>query len=269
MNSAIRALVWTCSAAWAVHAHAADPDRSTLCFHPDTDPADRSAILRLDHVTRFDRRLNILTRPLDAAVAGQLRAGVESGRPTVQRWALTLVATALAQDAVPEEAIGDIARAATAVAESKEDSPASRDLRLYAQRVLWHLRVASDGEPADRAAFLAPYLEERGPDGPYLAYAAVDYLAETGADGERVLRSFIAESSKRSLDSEVVGRAELGVRKIELTRAVERVGPGEAVGILAAAARTETHRRMDCEFGIWVVGQLATRRPEAESELRV
>jgi len=127
----------------------------------------------------------------------------------------------------------------------------------------------STADPKQRAAVLAPLLEQRGPDGPYYAYAAIDYLAELGEAGETVLRGFIAEDAKRSIDPEIMGRAKLGVRKIELTRQVASVGPADVVQALSTAARTPTRRQMDREFAKWVVGELAKRRPEAESGLRL
>ena len=236
----------------------------TFCLPEGTDPADRSAIMRLYDVSSFDRTLNMITRPLDADAAGQLRAGVASGRPQVQLSAVVILAYAVKQDALPGgNATVGIARAIAPVAESCTDT-----VRLHARRVQWILRVKSVEDPAARAAFLAPLLNERGVDGVYYAYEAVDRLSELGSDGERVLASFVAEETKRSIDPEILGRARWALRKISLSRQVERSGPADAVAALVAAVHTPTHRRMESEFSRWVVEQLARRRPEADSQLR-
>jgi hypothetical protein len=236
---------------------------------PGTDPADRAAIERLYDAASFDSRLNMVTRPLDAEAVRQLQEGIESGRPTVQTSALSLLAVALAQGAVPAGAPMDgVARASDVVASVADSSPSAESVRLLARRVLWHVRVAGIAAPADRAEFLAPHLDRWGGDSLYYNYASVDYLAELGPDGQRALEAFIAEASKRSMNEETLGRAKLGVRKIGLAKGLSTAAPGDAVRMLAAAAHTPTRRQRDVEFGKWVVGQLAARRPEADSQLR-
>lgn len=241
----------------------------TFDLHPDTDPGDQSAIERLYDVASFDRRLNMITAPLRAGAVGQLQAGVESARPSVQLSALTLLGSAVEQDVLPGgEATARISQTVGTLADSKGCSPSTDTVCLHARRVQWHLRVKALTAPANRAAFLTPLLNQVGADGVYYAYATVDYLADLGADGERVLSAFESEGAKRSIEPEIMGRAKLGLQKIALLRQVERAGPADAVSALAAAVYTPTNRQMDREFGKWVVGQLATHRPEAASQLR-
>lgn len=241
----------------------------TLCMPPGTDPADRAAILRLYDAAAFDRRLNMFTRPLDADALQEFQRGLESGRPAVQISALVLLASALPQGAIPTgEPVEPIARAVAAVIEVEAASATANSVRVHARRVQWHLQVRTMTDPGERAAVLAPRLNQAGADGVYYAYVSVDYLAALGAEGERVLRAFVAEGAKRSIEPEIMGRAELGLRKIELSRQLARSGPADAVRALVAAAKTPTQRQMDREFGTWAVGLLAAHRPEADSELR-
>jgi hypothetical protein len=240
-----------------------------FCMPPGTDPADRAAIIRLYDAAAFDRRLNMFTRFLDADALQEFQRGLESGRPAVQISALILLASALPQDAIPRgESEEMIARAVAAILDKEVAGAASDSVRLYARRIQWHLGVRTMIDPGERAACLAPRLNQAGADGVYYAYVSVDYLAALGAEGERVLRAFVAEGAKRSIDSEIMGRAELGLRKLELSRQLAPSGPAAAVRALVAAAKTPTQRQMDREFGTWAVGLLAARRPEADSELR-
>jgi len=242
---------------------------STFDLPRETDPADRAEIIRLYDAAAIDRDLNIFTRRLDGDAVRQLQRGLEGGHPQVQISTLAILASAAAHGALPSgEPTQEISRAVAAVVAGSEASAAAETVRADARRVAWHLKLMSMRDPKDRAAFLAPLLNPTGSDGLYYAYESIDYLSELGAEGDRVLRAFVVEDTKRSIDSEIMGRARLGVRKIELSRQLERAGPGDAVRTLAAAARTPTKRQMDREFGKWVVGQLAKRRPEAESELR-
>ena len=237
---------------------------------PQLDPADRAEMMKLYDAAAFDRELNMLTRPLDAGAVAQLRRGMESGRPNVQVSALAILAIAVAQEALPAgEPAEGISAAVSSLATGDDPSASAASVRLHAQRLAWHMKVTSTMDPRERAAALAPLLEQRGADGPYYAYAAVDYLAELGPAGETILRGFVAEDEKRSIDPEIMGRAKLGVRKIELAREIESAGPADVVRTLATAARTPTRRQMDREFGKWVVGELAKHRPEAEAELRL
>ena len=268
----VRALIGCLAIGSAVQA-AASPtaagfEHSTICLSPEIDAADRIAIVRLHAAAHFDLRLNMVTLPLTAAEVQELALGARSGRPSVQVPALILLASAVSQNAVPRATRNAIARAATPLVEAQDDSTPAETVRLYARRVLWHLRATEVGGTAPRADFLSTYLEERGQDGPYLAYGAVDYLAELGADGEGALLRLVAEGAKRSLDSELLERAQLALGKIQLSRAAAQASRADAVRLLARAARTTTRRRMDREFGVWIVGQLATRRPEADSVLR-
>lgn len=241
----------------------------TLDFHRQTDPADRAEVARLYDVASFDRQLNMVTHGLGVEAVHQLVGGAESGRPLVQTSALVLLASAVAQDAIPAgKALDEVSSAVATVAEGKDASAAADQVRVHARRVQWLLRVNSLADPAARATLLTPLLEQKGADGVYYAYASVDYLADLGADGERVLRAFAAEGAKRSIDPEIMGRVQLGLQKISLLRQVERAAPADAVTALVAAVRTPTKRQMDREFGKWVIRQLAMHRPEAESELR-
>jgi hypothetical protein len=164
---------------------------------------------------------------------------LEGGHPQVQISTLAILASAAAHGTLPSgEPTQEISRAVAAVVAGSEASAAAETVRADARRVAWHLKLMSMRDPKDRATFFAPLLNPTGSDGLYYAHESIDYLSELGAEGDRVLRAFVAEDTKRSIDSEIMGRARLGVRQ------------------------------MDREFGKWVVGQLAKRRPEAESELR-
>jgi hypothetical protein len=244
------------------------PSSNFFCMPAETDPADRAAIIRLYDAAAFDRSVNMVTRRLDAEALHQLERGVESGRPAVQISALVLLASALPHAIPRGEPTELIARAVAAIIDGDVAPAAADSVRLHARRVQWHLRLRTMTDPEERAACLAPRLNQSGADGVYYAYASVDYLAGLGAEGERVLQAFVAEGAKRSIEPEILGRAELGLRKIELSRQLTRSGPAVAVQTLVAAAKTPTKRQMDREFGKWVVGLLAMRRPEADSELQ-
>lgn len=253
----------------ALGAFSESSDRSTFCVSPGVDPADRDQMRLLYYAASFDRRLNMITRPLDAATIGRFEDGLRGGHPPVQTSALVILASAVEQEALPPgEPARAVAREVAAIAAGADPSPAAELVRLHARRVLWHLSVRSIADAGDRAELLAPRLSEEGPDGPYYAYEAIDYLAELGASGGAVLRAFLEEGTRRSLDPDLVERARLALRKIELSERIPEMGRASAAAALAAAVHTPTRRQMDREFRIWVVEQLARLRPEADSRLR-
>lgn len=232
---------------------------------------DTSTIAHLWELVGFDQDLGMVTRPTTQEGWKQLEGqGLSSPSAEVRRTSLAMIALMLEQQAIPPEVssrvIADAVSRATAPTAATPAPPG--DLGTYAARVVWNLRVRDAGNSAARASYLARSLEGQGDDAGYRAHAAIDYLAELGEDGARELRAFTAREAVRRLDPEVLARAKLALRKIELAARVPSLPHADAVALLLGYVRAPETHRMESESKRWAIGELARLRPQADGSLR-
>jgi len=222
------------------------------------------SVERLEELTGFDGRRNLLTRSFDEAAAQALLEALRSDTFEVRQTALHLLDLTVRQQDVPSGYLLGVVRPAVEQSERsvrRASDVRNRELGLLARRVLWQIEVSQIPAGSQRAEFLKGYLDNRE-DGYYYPFQALEHLAALQMPAAReAMAAKIEESTRRSLSQKLIEQTRIGIRQFDLLDRLEGMESAAQVRLLAEEL---TRSLPDLStpgrgFQTWIVRQIAMR----------
>jgi len=232
----------------------------------------RETIVTLQRLAGFDAARDLLTLPYRGETIDALVEAAWAPALEVRNTALHLLALAVRQLDLPDEALYQrILPALRGIAETAARPRSAEDQRTVelARRVLWHAEIRGLTHPGQRLEALAAALDDRR-DGYYYPIEALSYLAEMGTDdARRLLETKLAESEHRSLSPKLLARVRATIEKVDLQLQLRTLGSEAQVAALTDALIASLPDRSlpARDFQIWVVRQLGDRKTEAANQV--